>query len=77
MQDFRPFHFMVSMGPPGPPGSTARSAVERSGGEAPVRARSKGAFTNYVYKIWGVFLPPTSLRLHFLWYKSLQKVDFF
>ena len=52
MQDFRPFHVMVSMGPPGPPGSTARSAVERSGGEAPVRARSKGAFTNYVYKIW-------------------------
>ena len=46
MQDFRPFHIMVSMGPPGPPGSTARSAIGsflRSGGgprEGPERARS-------------------------------------
>ena len=35
----------------------------------------RGAFTNYVYKIW-LFWPPNPLRLHFLWYKSLQKVDF-
>ena len=26
---------------------------------------------------FGFFLPPNPLRLHFLWYKSLQKVDFF
>ena len=35
-----------------------------------------GAFTNYVYKIC-LFLTTYPLRLHFLWYKSLQKVDFF
>ena len=42
MQDFRPFHVMVSMGPPGPPGSTARSAVGSFGGGpgvGPERAR--------------------------------------
>ena len=33
---------------------------------------SKGVFTNYVYKI----LPPSPLHLHFVWYKSLQKVNF-
>ena len=26
---------------------------------------------------FGFFWPPTPLRLHFLWYKSLQKVNFF
>ena len=36
----------------------------------------KGAFTNYIYKIC-LFWPPTPVRLHFLWYKSLRKVDFF
>ena len=36
----------------------------------------KGAFTKHVYKIW-LFLTPYPLRLHFLWYESLQKVDFF
>ena len=42
MQDFRPFHIMVSMGPPGPPGSPARSAVGSFGGGpgvGPERAR--------------------------------------
>ena len=29
---FFPFHVTVSLGPPGPPGSTARRAVERYGG---------------------------------------------
>ena len=33
----------------------------------------KGAFTNYVYKIW-LFLTTYPLCLHFLWYKSLQQV---
>ena len=32
--------------------------------------------TMYVYKIW-LFWPPTTLSLRFLWYKCLQKVDFF
>ena len=36
----------------------------------------KGAFTNYVYKICP-FLTTYPLRLLFLWYKSLQKVDSF
>ena len=30
-----------------------------------------------MFKIFGFFGPPTPLRLHFIWYKSLQKVDFF
>ena len=38
--------------------------------------RPKGAFTNYVYKIW-LFLTTYPLRLHFLWYKCFQKIDFF
>ena len=38
----------------------------------------KGAFTNYVYKLRLQDLSFFNhLRLHFLWYKSLQKVDFF
>ena len=37
-----------------------------------VRGRSQTTFTRS-----GFFWPPTSLRLHFLWYKCLQKVKFF
>ena len=37
-----------------------------------LRGRSQTTFTRF-----GFFWPPTPLRLHFLWYKSLQKVDFF
>ena len=37
---------------------------------------TKGAFTNYVYKIC-LFLTTYPLRLLFLWYKNLQKVNFF
>jgi len=33
-------------------------------------------YTNYVCKI-GFFWPPNPLRLRFLWYKSLLKVNFF
>ena len=33
--------------------------------------RSQTTFTRFVF-----FRPPTPLRLHFLWYKSLQKVNF-
>ena len=29
------------------------------------------------WHVFGFFWPPTHLRLHFLWYESLQKVDFF
>ena len=36
-----------------------------------VRGRSQTTFTRFVF-----FWPPTPLRLHFLWYKSLQKVGF-
>ena len=42
----------------------------------PEKMEIKGAFTNYVYKI-RLFWPPNLLCLHFLWYESLQKVDFF
>ena len=34
--------------------------------------RSQTTFTRFVF-----FWPPNPLRLHFLWYKSLQKVNFF
>ena len=37
-----------------------------------IRGRSQTTFTNF-----GFFWPPTPLRLHFLWYESLQKVNFF
>ena len=37
-----------------------------------VPGRSQSTFTRFVF-----FWPPTPLRLHFLWYKSLQKVRFF
>ena len=37
-----------------------------------IRGRSQTTFTRS-----GFFWPPTPLRLHFLWYKSLQKVNFF
>ncbi len=37
-----------------------------------IRGRSQTTFTKF-----GFFWPPTPLRLHFLWYKSLQKVNFF
>ena len=37
-----------------------------------LRGRSQTMFTKF-----GVFWPPTPLRLHFLWFKCLQKVDFF
>ena len=37
-----------------------------------IRGRSQTTFTKF-----GFFWPPTPLRLHFLWYESLQKVDFF
>ncbi len=37
-----------------------------------LRGRSQTMFTKF-----GFFWPPTPLRLHFLWYESLQKVDFF
>ena len=37
-----------------------------------IRGRSQTTFTRF-----GFFWPPTPLRLHFLWYKSLQKVNFF
>ena len=37
-----------------------------------IRGRSQTTFTRFVF-----FWPPSPLRLHFLWYKSLQKVDFF
>ena len=37
-----------------------------------IRGRSQTTFTRF-----GFFWPPTPLCLHFLWYKSLQKVDFF
>ena len=37
-----------------------------------IRGRSKTTFTRF-----GIFWPPIPLHLHFLWYKSLQKVDFF
>ena len=37
-----------------------------------LRGRSQTTFTRFVF-----FWPPTPLRLHFLWYKSLQKVNFF
>ena len=43
---------------------------------ATCRFLGKGAFMNYVYKIC-LFLTAYPLRLYFLWYKSLQKVDFF
>ena len=36
-----------------------------------LRGRSQTTFTRF-----GFFWPPTPLRLHFLWYKCLQKVDF-
>ena len=36
------------------------------------RGHSQTTFTRF-----GFFWPPTPLRLHFLWHKSLQKVDFF
>ena len=36
------------------------------------RGRSQTTFTKFVF-----FWPRTPLRLHFLWYKSLQKVNFF
>ena len=37
-----------------------------------IRGRSQTTFTKF-----GFFRPPTPLRLQFLWYKSLQKVNFF
>ena len=37
-----------------------------------IRGRSQTTFTIFVF-----FWPHTPLRLHILWYKSLQKVDFF
>ena len=37
-----------------------------------LRGLSHTTFTRF-----GFFWPPTPLRLHFLWYKSLQKVHFF
>ena len=37
-----------------------------------LRGHSQTTFTRF-----GFFGPLTLLRLHFLWYKSLQKVDFF
>ena len=37
-----------------------------------IRGRSQTTFTRF-----GFFWPPTPLRLHFLWYKSFKKVDFF
>ena len=37
-----------------------------------VRGRSQTTFTKFDF-----FWPPTPLRLHFLWYESLQKVNFF
>ena len=40
--------------------------------ELGVRGRSQTTFTRF-----GFFWPPSPLRLHFLWYESLQKVDFF
>ena len=36
-----------------------------------VRGRSQTTFTRFDF-----FQPPTPLRLHSIWYKSLQKVDF-
>jgi hypothetical protein len=36
-----------------------------------IRGHSQTTFTRF-----GFFWPPTPLRFHFLWYKSLQKVDF-
>ena len=36
-----------------------------------VRGRSQTTFTKF-----GFFWPPTPLRLHFIWYESLQKVNF-
>ena len=36
------------------------------------RGRSQTMFTKFVF-----FRPPNPLRLYFLWYKSLQKVDCF
>ena len=37
-----------------------------------IRGRSQTTFTRFAF-----FWPPTHLRLHFLWYKCLQKVNFF
>ena len=37
-----------------------------------IRGHSQTTLTRFVF-----FWPPTPLRLHFLWYKSLHKVDFF
>ena len=37
-----------------------------------IRGRSQTTFTRF-----DIFWPPTPLCLHFLWYKCLQKVDFF
>ena len=37
-----------------------------------IRGRSQTKFTRFVF-LW----PPTPIRLHFHWYKSLQKVNFF
>ena len=37
-----------------------------------LRGRSQTTFTRF-----GFFWPPTPLRLHFLWYNGLQKINFF
>ena len=49
-----------------------RAIITSSWFETTLGGRSQTTFTRF-----GFFWPPTPLRLHFPWYKSLQKVDFF